>query len=209
MEKEENKKNPLNHQPTGLRLNNVAGETAFISEIYEADDYTLITKVKEGNEIAFNQIFNKYRSAVYSICYRFVRNTADAEDLTQEIFMKVYRKANTYNRKAKFSTWLYRVTVNHCLSFKRRERNLPYTQLIKDEINFVGRIELKKSIDQALLQLPKQQRMVFILRHFRQLSFNEIGEIMKISTGAAKAHHHFAIMKLKEQLTSMGYGHGM
>ncbi len=183
----------------------MAGEIALAHERNEEDDLLLVNRLKKGDEVAFNLLFNKYRTLVYSICFRFSRNTADAQDLTQEIFVKVYRKINSYDSRAKFSTWLYRVTVNHCISFKRKEKTLPYSECVKDDPDFTKQVEFKKSIDQAILQLPKQQRIVFVLRHFNQFSFDEIGRSLRISTGAAKAHHHFAVIKLKVSLSKLGY----
>lgn len=75
---------------------------------------------------------------------------------------------------------------------------------VKEEPDFVKQVELRRMIDQAMRQLPKQQRLVFVLRHYNQLSFNEIGDLLKISTGAAKAHHHFAVGRLREVLGKQG-----
>jgi len=165
----------------------------------------LVRRLKDGDEAAFNLLFNKYRNAVYSLCYRFTRNSADAQDLVQEIFVKIYKKIRTYDTRARFSTWLYRVTINHCISFKRKARPLPYSELAKSAPDFTKQVELKKSIDEAIVQLPKRQRMVFVLRHHQELSFDEIGGLLKITSGAAKAHHHFAITRMKELLSRLGY----
>lgn len=165
----------------------------------------LVERLKHGDEPAFNVLFARYRGVVYSLCYRFTRNSADAQDLVQEVFVKIYQKIRTYDTRAKFSTWLYRVTVNHCLSFKRKTRPLPYSDLVRSSLDFTKRVELRKSIDEAIVQLPKRQRMVFVLRHNQELSFDEIAGLLQITSGAAKAHHHFAVSRMKELLSQMGY----
>ncbi len=171
----------------------------------QEDEISLVNRLRSGDEVAFNQLFDRYHLTVYNICYRFTRNCADAQDLTQEVFVKIYKKIKTYNFKAKFSTWLYRVTLNHCISFRRKEKTAGPIEPTRGDSDFKERVELKRAIDQAMIKLPKQQRMVFILRHFNQFSFDEIAEILKISTGAVKAHHHFAVLKMKESLINLGY----
>ncbi|MCK4941896.1 sigma-70 family RNA polymerase sigma factor [candidate division WOR-3 bacterium] len=85
------------------------------------EDAHLVKAFKKGDEEAFDRIFEIYRVPIYSICYRFTRNDADARDLTQEVFIKVYRNLKNFNERSKLFTWVYRITVNTCISFKRRE----------------------------------------------------------------------------------------
>lgn len=160
------------------------------------DDARLVKRYKDGDERAFDEIFEKYQQALYSICYRYTRNEADAREITQDVFIKVYRNLKKFNERCKFFTWLYRIAVNTCISFKRRtqtEVELAEYTPNPDNRNLV----LKMAIDNALKRLPVRQRMAFILRHYEGYKFDEIGEIMGISTGAAKANHHQAIKKLR------------
>ncbi|MEO0162009.1 MAG: RNA polymerase sigma factor [candidate division WOR-3 bacterium] len=160
------------------------------------EDLLLIERYNQGDENAFATLFAKYQRSIYAICYRFVRNEEDARELTQEIFIRIARGIKHFNKKSKFFTWLYRIAVNTCISFKRKYReteefngsmsNIPPQNLI-----------LKKAIDDALAKLPPRQRMAFILRHYEGYTFEEIGTIMAISTGAAKANHFQAIRKLR------------
>jgi RNA polymerase sigma-70 factor (ECF subfamily) len=180
------------------RQNRMDGESALASQKNHEEDLFLVKAITSGDDDAFSRLFEKYRLAVHSLCYRFTRNAADAEDLTQEVFVKVYHKIRTFDARAKFFTWLYRVTINHCISFRRKRPPALDAIEPKEAADFTRQIELRIMIDRAMLALPRQQRMVFVLRHYQQLSFDEIGEAMGISTGAAKAHHHFAVHKLRE-----------
>ena len=164
-------------------------------------DAELVKAFKDGDEGAFDIIFEKYHVPVYSICYRFTRNEADARELTQDVFIKVYRNLRRFNERSKFFTWVYRITVNTCISFKRRNRSLPPIPASEPRRDPVGqRVRLKIAIDDALKRLPERQRMAFVLRHYQGYTFDEIGEIMGITTGAAKANHYQAVRKLRDYL---------
>ncbi len=178
----------LNQQPSHLRQNKM-----------NDDDSLLIKRYKEGDEDAFDSLFEKYHQPIYSICYRFVRNEEDAKEITQDVFLRIYRNLKKFNEKSKFFTWVYRITVNTCISFKRKfhsTEELDGSFPAQQERN----IALKKAIDDAMAKLPERQRMTFILRHYEGYTFDEIGEIMDITTGAAKANHFQAIKKLRIML---------
>jgi RNA polymerase sigma-70 factor (ECF subfamily) len=162
------------------------------------EDILLVREFKDGNTRVFDRLFEKYQVSLYSICYRFTRNDSDARELTQDILIKVYRNLKQFNERSRFFTWLYRIAVNACLSFKRKQKHHalhydppPQTQPMDE------RVSMKIAIDNALKKLPQRQRISFILRHYEGYTFNEIGEIMGITTGAAKANHHQAVKKLK------------
>ncbi len=160
------------------------------------EDLLLVKRYKNGDENAFDALFEKYKQPVYSICYRFVRNEDDAKELTQEIFIKIYRNLKKFNERSKFFTWVYRIAINTCISFKRKFHET--TELDGSIFNPRERnLILKKAIEDALAQLPERQKLAFILRHFEGYTFEEIGKIMKISTGAAKANHFQAIKRLR------------
>ena len=165
------------------------------------EDEVLVRSFKKGNEKAFDRIFEKYRMPVYSICYRYTRNEADACDLTQEVFIKVYRNLEKFQMRSKLFTWVYRITVNACISFKRRQRqHEPLPATLSDTRHTGEGVVLKVAIDDALKRLPERQRMTFILHHYEGYTFSEVGEIMGISSGAAKANHYHAIRKLRNLL---------
>ena len=172
------------------------------------DDIILVRNVKQGDEDSFNRLFDKYRMPVYSICYRFIRNDADAREIVQDVFIKIYRNIKKFNEKAKFFTWLYRITINTCISFQRRQkRHFQFDESISEQYadpeSLHDRIITRKIIEDALMKLPGRQRMALILKHFQGHTFREIGESMGISTGAAKANHYQAMLKLREYLKGL------
>lgn len=162
------------------------------------EDIILVRRFKNGDEKAFDRLFEKYQVPLYSICYRFTRNAADARDITQDIFIKVYNNLTKFHEKSKFFTWLYRIAINTSISFKRKmhTRELQY-QPTPESLSMDERVRMKIVIDDALIKLPERQRMSFILHHYEGYTFNEIGDIMGITTGAAKANHYHAIRKLQ------------
>lgn len=165
------------------------------------EDEILVAALKQGDEKAFDRLYEKYRLPVYSICYRFLRNQADAQEVVLDIFTKIFNNIHKFREKSKFFTWTYRITVNACLSFKRAHRagSNAYdpvdTSRPLDE-----RVRMKIAIDNALISLPERQRSCFILRYYGGYTFREIGDIMRITSGAVKAHHHHAVKKLRELL---------
>ncbi len=166
------------------------------------EDIQLVKAFKSGNEEAFDRLFEKYRVPVYSLCYRYVRNDADARELVLDVFTKVYRNLARFREQSKFFTWLYRIVVNTCISHTRRHRrsDVPYSSEKGAHNTLEEAVHMKIAISDALVQLPERQRLAFILHHYDGYTFNEIGSIMGITTGAAKAHHYHAIRKLRKLL---------
>jgi RNA polymerase sigma-70 factor (ECF subfamily) len=162
------------------------------------EDDILATAFKQGDEKAFDRLFEKYRLPVYSVCYRFLRNDADTQEVVLDIFTKIFHNIRKFHGKSMFFTWIYRIAVNACLSFKRSHKT---RSIVNDPVDtsrpLDERIRLKVAINDALGCLPERQRMCFILRYYEGYTFREIGDIMRITSGAVKAHHHHAVRKLR------------
>lgn len=182
-------------------------------------DAKLMLEFAKGNTSAFDQILKKYKGIVINIAYRFIQNRAEAEDIAQEVFLKVYNSARRYKPEAKFSTWIHKITTNFCLNKLRAKKNLravsldnpimienkiirgnpdspcdhPFTDLEKEE--------LKQFIQEAISSLPINQKMVVILQKYEGLSYKEISEIMGCSTSAVDSLLHRAKQSLKKKLT--------
>jgi len=159
----------------------------------------LLDKIKSGDVHAFKQLFESYRDVVFNLCYRFANNREDAEDLCQEVFFKIYNSAATFKHKSKISTWIYRITVNLCLNFKRKHHR--FTWLFLDDTSeekssvseyltipeadqpdsFVEKKEREQIIQDAINSLPKNQRVALILQRYEDLSVQEIADILGTS----------------------------
>ncbi len=178
-----------------------------------ANEAQLIARAQRGDEEAFAALFEAHKRRVYSLCLRMTGNTAEAEDLTQEAFLQLFRKISTFRGESAFSTWLHRLAVNVVLMHLRKKGlqqiSLDEVDTSQDEpvkrdygsddrrlIGSVDRIGLQK----AIADLPPGYRAVFVLHDVEGYEHNEIAEIMKCSVGNSKSQLHKARMKLRERL---------
>jgi RNA polymerase sigma-70 factor (ECF subfamily) len=168
-----------------------------------ADDLDLVWRLRDGDESAFDELMRRYQRKVYGLCYRFVRNHDDAADLTQEAFVRAYRAVGRFRGDARLYTWLYRITVNICISHLRRrerERSQPIENCsVHSTPDPAVQAELKQAIEAAVRRLPEQQRAVFILRHYEGLSFREVSQVMGRSEGGAKANYFHALTRVERK----------
>ncbi len=175
------------------------------------EDILLVDRFKKGEEKAFDELVNEYKKRIYYLAYSLTSNHADALDLSQEAFIKVYKSIHKFRGRSSFYTWLYRITVNICLNHLKRESK-------KKEVSFDERIEVaqvdwwsnpKKALENKELQedltkaidsLPPQQKTVFTLRHLEGLPHKEIASILGCSIGNVKANLFQALQKLRDKL---------
>jgi RNA polymerase sigma-70 factor (ECF subfamily) len=170
-------------------------------------DIVLIQKVVSGSIAAFEMLYERYHRRTYSLCLRMTNNATEAEDLTQEVFIQLYRKISSFRGASAFSTWLHRLTVNQVLMhFRRRsvksektsddgempEQTLPGTE-DPMKMPIVDRIALTN----AIAQLPNGYRNVFVLHDVEGYEHEEIARIMGISVGTSKSQLHKARLKLR------------
>lgn len=156
----------------------------------------------------FLQLMDTYKVPVYWHIRRMVVSHEDAEDILQETFINVYRFAHTYKGDSKVYTWLYRIATNECIShFRKNKRWINKAINITDEMAgelSVNDAEHSEAIllkfQKAILQLPKQQRIVFNMRYFDELSYEDMGQILNSSVSALKTNYHFASEKIKQYL---------
>jgi RNA polymerase sigma-70 factor (ECF subfamily) len=174
----------------------------------------LIERAKQGDAQAFQHLYDKHKRRVYSLCLRMTSNTAEAEDLTQEAFLQLFRKIGTFRGESAFSTWLHRLSVNVVLMHLRK-KSLPVvsleetTQVSEDDTpkkDFGAQdLALAGSIDRLQLQkavedLPPGYRTIFVLHDVEGYEHNEIAAIVGCSIGNSKSQLHKARMKLRDLL---------
>jgi len=182
------------------------------SDLSEADAIRL---AQQGDTAAFERIYRLHNRRVYALCLRMVGNTAEAEDLTQEAFLQLFRKIHTFRGDSAFSTWLHRLSVNVVL-MKLRKKTLPETSLEettepdeetggprKDvggpDLLLTGSLD-RVNLQRAIAQLPPGYRAAFVLHDIQGYEHNEIAEIMGCSIGNSKSQLHKARMRLRELL---------
>ena len=176
-------------------------------------DSILINQAKSGDDQAYDKLLNKYRNSVYNLVYRMVRDIQEAEDLTQEAFIKAFNSLAQFNEEYAFSTWLYKIATNNCIDFfrKRKLQTLSLDKPIqyKDseihheipdpELNPEKNIlasERTSIIREAIETLPEKYYTAIILRHTEEKSYEEIAEILHLPIGTVKAR----IFRAREML---------
>lgn len=170
-------------------------------------DYELAQSAAGGDMSAFEQLYERHHRRVYSLCLRMTSNTAEAEDLTQEVFIQLYRKTGSFRGESAFTTWLHRLTVNQVLMhFRKRGVKMEQTtddgetpiQIVQgtedpSRMPIVDRIAL----DKAIAQLPPGYRTVFVLHDVQGHEHEEVARMIGVSVGTSKSQLHKARMKLR------------
>ena len=172
-----------------------------------------IERAKQGDAEAFEVLYNLHRRRVYSLCLRMTTNTAEAEDLTQEAFLQLFRKIGTFRGESAFSTWLHRMAVNVVL-MRLRKKGLPVVPLEDtmdteeesakkepgaDDVKLAGSVE-RLQLERAITALPPGYRTIFVLHDVEGYEHNEIATMVGCSIGNSKSQLHKARLKLRELL---------
>jgi RNA polymerase sigma-70 factor (ECF subfamily) len=159
------------------------------------------TDRRTGADLDFEKLYETYRSRVFSTAYRMLSNRTDAEDVTQDVFVKVFKKLKSFRGDSAVSTWIYRIAVNSCLDFRRRRRLRQAVSL--DEGMEIGSTPLSvtRLIESALPRMAEGYRQVFILHDIQGLKHKEIGKILGITDGASKSQLHRARAFLRRELS--------
>jgi len=179
----------------------------------------LVRKARDGDRTAFQDIVDKHKKMVYFLAWDFMGNHQDAEDVTQDVFIKVYLRFHKFNADAKFSSWLYRITVNASIDTLRK-KNRKKEDLF-EHFNSIGDTSqpwdgeeknnpdsqsehraVCSQIEQALNQLSHRERAVFVMRHYNDFPLKEIAEILRISSGSVKSYLFRAVQKIQKELAN-------
>jgi len=187
--------------------------TVTVDSIPHVKHAVLVERFQSGELAAFDEIVDRCQKRVYNLAYRFTRNCEDAYDISQEVFIKVFRSLSRLKNSSAFDAWLRRVTVNACMDHLRRQpseqvfddlacldheyavsvRNILPDRPLEDS-------ELRRVISRAVDQLPKRQKKVFVLRHYEGLPLKEIAKTLDCSLGTVKAHLFRATRRLRKLL---------
>ena len=178
----------------------------------------LIRKAQRGNLTAFEELIKHYDEKVMNILLNMLNNSDDARDVYQEVFMKVFQTIKKFRFQSKFYTWLFRIAVNTSINF-RKKRTSYQNRTFEDSFNennenlqaFIQNesgnpekellnLKLSKNIQQSVDRLPRQQKAVFVLRHYQGYKLSEIAEIMNCSEGTVKNYMFRSVQKLKKEL---------
>ncbi len=172
----------------------------------------IITRILNGESSLFERIVESYSTMIFRVAMGYLHSKEDAEDITQEVFIKAYRSLSTFNMEAQLSTWLYRITVNSCLNHIERKQKKSIFSRLEDSTWLLGSRksadknpeeqsiakEKAEAIRVAIDSLPEKQRSAFILQKYNELSQKEISVIMEITEGAVEQ----LLMRAKNNLKS-------
>ena len=187
-----------------------AGEAVENLSVSDATDFQLAQRASGGDMAAFEEIYQRHHRRVYSICLRMLQNAHEAEDLTQDVFIQLYRKIGSFRGDSAFTTWLHRMTVNQVLMhFRKRTVKFEKTteegetpdQVVAGTSNpnkmpIVDKIALENAID----QLPAGYKNVFVLHDVEGFEHEEVAKILGCSVGTSKSQLHKARLKLQKLL---------
>ncbi|HEX9104813.1 MAG TPA: RNA polymerase sigma factor [Polyangia bacterium] len=188
--------------------------------VRDDSDESLMLRYRDGDVRAFELLVTRHRKPLFNFILRFVRDTAAAEDVTQETFLRLVKGADAYERQAKFTTWLYTIARNLCVDAARRGKHRKAASLdapVGDEdgsaslLDFVAdggaavdrqaqSRELAVRLQQAIESLPDEQREIFLLREVADLQFNEIANVIGCPENTVKSRMRYALEKLREAL---------
>ncbi len=173
---------------------------------YTDPDVGLMLRFQKGDERAFEELVRRHTRGVLNLVYRYLGDASCAEDVAQDVFVKVYRARKKYQPKAKFSTWLYRIAVNHCLNEIRSRKSqpsgsAPIEELLEEPAPTppdvpLRQAELRRAVKAAIDGLPENQRMAVILARYQEMSYDEIADAMGMSLEAVKS----VLFRAKENL---------
>ena len=188
-------------------------------DLSPSSDATAMLRVAAGDESAFNCLVEKYHRAMIHFLFRMVRNQSIAEELAQEVFLRVYRSRASYRAEAKFTTWLYRIAtnlaVNHARDTKQErgaktvyldspdEDTGTMPEVADDEPSVEDRLlrdERMKAIQEHVMALPERQRMAVLMHKYQGMDYRQIGEVLKLSESATKSLLFRAYQTLREKL---------
>lgn len=198
------------------------GHAVPMSALRDESDEALMERYQKGEVRAFEVLLGRHRGPVYNFLYRYVNNPAQAEDLLQEVFLRVIKGSDAYQRNAKFTTWLYTIARNLCVDASRRLKHRRTASLDQPidksgegdgaslgdvlpnggaavDCQVIGK-ELGGRIEQAIGQLVEEQREVFIMREILNMPFKEIAEVTKVPENTVKSRMRYALEKLREEL---------
>ncbi len=189
------------------------------AQFAEMEDSAIMLELRAGNMSGFDFLIQKYRRPIVNFMYRMVRNQAIAEELAQEVFLRVYRSRETYRAEARFSTWLYRIATNLGVNYARDNRHeraasTVYLDQADEETGTTPdvadttpsaedsllRSERYNAIRQHVLELPERQRMAVLMHKYEGMDYRQIGDVLKLSESATKSLLFRAYQTLREKL---------
>ena len=178
-------------------------------------DEELVARSKTGDTESFNQLVKRWERPIFALAYRTLGREDDARDVTQETFLRAFRALSGFKGDAKFSSWLYRITLNLCRDWMRKDRRAPLVAVpegveieqlaaergpVESVEDLAARAELSREVAKAMEQLPAEQRHAILLKEYHGLTFQEIADLMKCPLSTVKTRVYQGLSTLRKQL---------
>jgi RNA polymerase sigma factor (sigma-70 family) len=178
---------------------------------YSDKELLVMFREESSKNFAFNLIIKKYQKKLYSIIRRMLISHDDTDDVLQNTFIKMWHHLDGFKEDSQLYTWLYRIATNESLTFLKKKRtkffipmvDVEYklSQSLESDQNFKGD-EIQLRLQKAILKLPEKQRLVFNMKYFEEMKYEDMSEILGTSVGALKASYHHAVKKIEEYVLS-------
>lgn len=187
-----------------------------LASAVEHDDMQLVTASKNGDQDAFSLLVQRYQRRVFNLIFRMLQNYEEASEVTQEAFLAAWQGLSSFRGEARFSTWLYRIAYNCALKqleVRKRDKAL-HTALQAEQNNesedpkdsLLDLLDNQEMVQKQLSQLPPKYRIVLILRHLQDMTYEEMADVLTMPIGTIKTHLFRARNLLKERLQAFEYG---
>lgn len=164
----------------------------------------LVRRARDGDGVAFDRLYERHVGRVYATCLRLTADRREAEELTQDVFVRVWRNLESFRGRSRFSTWLYRVAVNVVLDARRKRKRMHdrTTELKEVDLPVPGDREPvnRMALERAIARLPERARTAIVLYAIEGYRYAEVAELMDIAVGTVKAHIHRARTRLLEEV---------
>lgn len=187
------------------------------SPTVKVGDEQLVALAQKGDQHAFEELVQRHQQKAFRIAFDFARDREEAKDLSQEAFLRAYTHLSNFDGRSGFYTWFYRILVNICLDYRRRQKRTAAEEFNETSENQIEPShqtanpvspdqqviagQLSRKVGEALESLPPRQRTAFILKNHQGLSIREIAEIMQTAEGTVKVHLHRAVTALRQNLS--------
>jgi len=196
-----------------------APEKALENKVRAAEDLALVNRAKEEDAAAYDQLVRKYQERIYATVYHMTSNHEDANDLTQETFIKAYRALKSFKGDSSFYTWIYRIAINKTINFLKQRKNRVHLSLNDMDFNAendpdmvalvsdrtprrdLNLSELSEKLNAALQKLSEHHRMVVTLHDIQDMSHDEIAKIMDCNVGTVRSRLFYARQQLQATLS--------
>lgn len=195
-----------------------------MSSFVASSDEELVARSRGGDLDSFNQLVLRWERPIYALAYRVIGREEDARDVCQETFLRAFRALGGFKGQAKFSSWIYRITLNLCRDWIRRERRQPVAQAPEgvDIVELAGetavpgesvedlvaRREMGQAVARAMANLPEEQRTAIILKEYHGLTFQEIADLLECPLSTVKTRLYQGLSVLRRQLETAGMSGG-